>query len=841
MKKIKWLHLFLIVLISLPLTPWPATAQGMATVTLQLLNTTVQVGDTINVNIRINDVADLYAAEVHLTFDPALLQVLDDDDVQTGVQILPGSLFPSTRPSYVVQNRADQATGTVDFAMTLLDPATPVTGSGTLATVRFSARQAGTTTLRWTMTKLANKAGANIPHTTQDCSISISPLPTVTPRPTPPAANCTDLIDNGGFEQTRTWQMPVTPHKAEYSTADKYAGARSARLGIEPGFPDVYSHSSVYQHISVPANATSVTLSFWARRFTQESVKAQADAVDLYDPAQVIQETMDWTLKSNRAQEDWQEVLILQEGCYNWLATLLRGRSNDGAWMHYSYDISAFAGQNIVVYFNVINNGVGGRRTWMYIDEVRVDACYGTTPCAEQVKNKSFEWTGAWTLANTPRPASYTTDTAYDGARSMRLGVTPSTWDTYSHSSAYQRISIPAGATKPTLSFWYKSYTEDAVRSTEWKAADSLGYDPADVILGRESTQKCCGELDWQEMLLLDTNYRLLSGGVVMRQNRNVNTWTRVTYDLSPYKGMDIVLYFNVINDGNGKRTWMYVDDVSVNLCGQQVRFEPPTTTVTAGSVFTVNVRAEQVGNLYGIDATVRYDPAILEVTMVSAGSWWASLNPYVVTNQIDNVGGQVRYAASLTSPTPSLNGSGNLVAITFRAKSQGSTPLWFSALKLVDAAAQVIPVTYADGQVTVGSAQGTATLTGLVLLEGRTNHAGIVVQIDGGTTVTTTSEGRYTLTTTPGPHTLTFARPSYLGASLTAHAVAGSTVTLSTLTLLGGNINGDNCINVLDLAAVASQFNSTTPTPATADINGDGRVDIVDVVLVAKNFGICR
>ncbi len=839
MKGFKLVYLLLIVAVSIPLLPWPAAAQGTATVGLEVLSTPVQVGDTINVNIRIGNVSNLFAAEVHLTFDTAWLQVLDDDDAQTGVQILPGSLFPSTRPSYVAQNRADQTAGTVDFAMTLLDPATPVSGAGTLATVRFSAKQAGTANLQWTTVKLADPTGSIIAHTAQGCSISISPLPTDTPKPTPSPTNCTDLIDNGGFEQTRTWRMPVTPHKADYSTADRYAGVRSARLGIEPGAPDVYSHSSAYQHISVPANATSVTLTFWARRFTQETIKAQADSTDdQYDPAQVIEETMDWTLKSVRAQEDWQEVLILQDGCYNWLATLLRGRRNDGVWTQYSYDISAFAGQNIVVYFNVINNGAGGRRTWMYIDEVRVDACYGMTPCAEQVKNKSFEWTGAWTLANTPRPANYTTDAAYDGVRSMRLGVTPSTWDTYSHSSAYQRISIPAGAASPTLSFWYKAYTEDTVRA-QWKAEDGLGYEPSEIILEKETTRK--SETDWQEMLLLDTSYRLLSGGVVLRQNRNDGVWKRATYDLTPYKGMDIVLYFNVINDGNGKRTWMYVDDVSVNLCGQQVRFEPVTTTANVGDTFVVNVRADQVGNLYGIDSTVRFDPALLEVTSVAAGNWWASLNPYVAAMNIDNAGGQVRYAASLTAPASALNGSGNLIAITFKAKAQGSTPLWFSALKLVDAGAQVIPAGHADGQVTVGSVQTAATLTGLVQLEGRTNYSGVVVQIDGGTTVTATADGKYTFATTAGQHTLTFTRPSYLAKSATAQAVAGSTVTVSTVTLLGGNVNGDNCIDILDLSAVASQFSSTTPTPATTDINGDGRVDIVDVVLVAKNFGTCK
>jgi hypothetical protein len=87
----------------------------------------------------------------------------------------------------------------------------------------------------------------------------------------------------------------------------------------------------------------------------------------------------------------------------------------------------------------------------------------------------------------------------------------------------------------------------------------------------------------------------------------------------------------------------------------------------------------------------------------------------------------------------------------------------------------------------------------------------------------------------------LTYAQAGYLSASQTVAGVVGSTVTAPQVTLLGGNINGDLCIDILDLSAVGSQFGSTNPSPAAADVNADGEVDIVDVVLVAKNFGLCE
>ncbi len=825
-----------LVLLMLVLPAVGASAGGGTAIRFVPSTMTAKVGDTVDVDVQVVDASALYAIEIHIAFDPARLQVLDDNPVEPGVQILPGSLFPRSDPSYIVQNRADNTSGTVDFAITLLAPESPINGTGTLATIRFAARMEGNARLWWRATQLADRDGNSIAHTTQEGNINI------TAACPSPGKNCTDLIVNGGFEDDGYWEMPITPHPAAYSTADRHGGSRSVRLGIEPGDANIYSHSSAYQKVRVPANADSITLSFWARRFTDERTRGRPDpTLDLYDPARVIAGKFDWHTRSERARYDWQEVLVLQGGCYNWLATLMRERSNDGVWTQYTYDLTPFRGQEIVIYFNVINNGYGGR-TWMYVDDVQVLACYNGSPCVELVRNRSFEWTADWELATTPRPASYTTDAAHTGARSMRLGIVPPTSDAYSHSSVYQQVYIPEGAVNPTLTFWYKAYTQDTTRD-EWRGGDQIGYDPADVLASRATGRQLRALGDWQEMLILDESYRLLSGGVVLRQTRNDGLWRQVTYDLSPYRGLRIVLYFNVINDGDGKRTWMYVDDVSVNLCGHRIYFDPPSVQVGIGATTTVDVHVDNIADLYGLQVTVRFDPAVLEVVdadpaapgvQVGMGSWWPA-STRVITNVADNASGAIYFAATLVAPTPALNGSGDLLSIPLRGRAVGNTFLSFSALKLVDASANVIPIARADGQVTVTSDQ--ATLSGRVLLEGRTDYSGTLVRLDGGAAVTTGADGRYTFLTAAGTHTITFAHESYLSASARVVGVAGSTVTVSDVTLSGGDVNGDGRIDILDLVAVAAQFGSTSPSPETADINADGQVDIVDVVLVAKNM----
>jgi hypothetical protein len=153
----------------------------------------VTVAETTTANIRIENVTGLFGAEVHLTFDPGLLEVVDADTDTAGVQIQPG---PFLFPDFVARNNADQTSGRIVFAVAHMPPHLPVDGSGVLATITFKGKAAGTSALSfWNTWRrpviLADRAGEEIDTAVESGSvieITTGMPPTLAPTPTPTRA-----------------------------------------------------------------------------------------------------------------------------------------------------------------------------------------------------------------------------------------------------------------------------------------------------------------------------------------------------------------------------------------------------------------------------------------------------------------------------------------------------------------------------------------------------------------------------------------------------------------------------------------------------------------------------
>ncbi len=177
-----WLALILVVT-TLFLVP---TDYGLAQDTLVVLSPAsaeVDVGDTTTVNIRIENVADLYGAEVHLSFDPALLEVEDSDEGMAGVQVQPGSFLT---PDFTAQNRVDLEAGTIDFAISQMAPTESVSGSGVLATITFKGKDGGTSNLDFSSVLLSDQGGEQIDAGSQNGSVTVNNgEPTEEPTDTP--------------------------------------------------------------------------------------------------------------------------------------------------------------------------------------------------------------------------------------------------------------------------------------------------------------------------------------------------------------------------------------------------------------------------------------------------------------------------------------------------------------------------------------------------------------------------------------------------------------------------------------------------------------------------------
>jgi hypothetical protein len=154
--------------------------------------------------------------------------------------------------------------------------------------------------------------------------------------------------------------------------------------------------------------------------------------------------------------------------------------------------------------------------------------------CAELVANGGFETDGAWEFGATPVPPEYVTSTSHAGSRSLQLGI-PEGENIDSYSSAKQPVTLPADATEATVTFWVSAV---------------VGADPG---------------ADKMQFVLLDARGDTLA--VIWSSHSDNPTWSQLTYDLTPWRGQAVQLYFNAYNDGVGGTTGMFLDDVSLVVC----------------------------------------------------------------------------------------------------------------------------------------------------------------------------------------------------------------------------------------------------------------------------------
>lgn len=140
------------------------------TLTLSPASATINGCEVIEVEVWVNAVADLYGAEVQLTFDPAIIEVVDADTILPGIQVENGGFLQE--PIFAAINEADNTAGTIHFAATQLYPTAPANGSGALAVIKLRAKSAGTSDLDFTFTRLATRDTDELPATSVDGTVS---------------------------------------------------------------------------------------------------------------------------------------------------------------------------------------------------------------------------------------------------------------------------------------------------------------------------------------------------------------------------------------------------------------------------------------------------------------------------------------------------------------------------------------------------------------------------------------------------------------------------------------------------------------------------------------------
>lgn len=165
----------------------PAFAQTVSPTTLRVIPKDVRaaVGEKFDVAVEAVDVADLYAIDILVAYDPQVVEVIDQDPVLEGIQVKLGTLLD---PGFVIFNLADNGLGRLRMVMTQLNPSTPKSGTGALVVISFKAKAPrADSKVEVLAAQLASPAGQNIPVGSLEKAnleiLTTLPGPTSTPIP----------------------------------------------------------------------------------------------------------------------------------------------------------------------------------------------------------------------------------------------------------------------------------------------------------------------------------------------------------------------------------------------------------------------------------------------------------------------------------------------------------------------------------------------------------------------------------------------------------------------------------------------------------------------------------
>jgi Zn-dependent metalloprotease len=172
-------------------------------------------------------------------------------------------------------------------------------------------------------------------------------IPAQPEEPEPIPSGCTDLVINGGFENTDSWVQVTAGEFELIDTELPYSGKRSAWLGGT----DQETLQILYQDIRIPPNATSVELSYY--RLVHQEI---GSLFGIITPDAVFS-----TLIANTNGD----ILSTVEQ--------IPSSQGDDTWYQAKFNLARYAGKTVRLAFSA-ENTLGNVSSY-FVDEVALIAC----------------------------------------------------------------------------------------------------------------------------------------------------------------------------------------------------------------------------------------------------------------------------------------------------------------------------------------------------------------------------------------------------------------------------------------------------------------------------------
>ncbi|MGL4650576.1 MAG: hypothetical protein ACRC1H_14305, partial [Caldilineaceae bacterium] len=446
-----------------------------------------------------------------------------------------------------------------------------------------------------------------------------------------PIPGCSELVVNGSFETPGVaWSIIPGSPQAMYTNQRAWEdGGATSMLAGNIAAPNVEGASTFEQTLALPANPTSLVLSF---RYLGVIDAAPGDG-------------------------DMQYVDLLDAATNAPLERLMQAVNGDNFWQLSQQDLTSFGGRTVKLVFGVGNNGADGRIA-MYVDAVSVLYCPGgsavvpATPTSIMPTMAPAQPTPSVTLFPVdptwyptlpapspgvptlwPTPIPTFVPTPWPTTWPTPLPTWPTLWPTPLPSPWPTQWPTPWPTPIPTTLPPQGGCSDILLNgSFEQSGAWEFGRSPIpgtivgsfNAALGARAAQlgnpsgyrpdvesfssvrqlvtipagTGGAQLRWwavfrsqeafaesiaigadrQELILLNPD--LSTREVLFRIRRIDGAIQQVSTDLTRFAGQSVYIYFNVFNDGNGLSTWMLLD--GVQLCVSNVPIQPFGTQLGA-------------------------------------------------------------------------------------------------------------------------------------------------------------------------------------------------------------------------------------------------------------------
>jgi hypothetical protein len=229
-------------------------AAEAGTVRLAPTSAQLDVGESVDVEIWLDDVADYYTFDVRVQFDPDLL------DVPAGKVTPLWDLFDQGN-KWIIRNRVDEEEGGVWYAVSNLNPAEPFDGTGRVCRITFRGLTEGISTLDIAYAQGSTRYGESLSpdRVHGELRVGSEPEAPTVARLTPTTATVgtpglTLTIDGSGFVTDSVVQWDGDPRATTFLSTTRLTAAVTAA--------DLETAGPVSITVVNPGEASSASLSF---------------------------------------------------------------------------------------------------------------------------------------------------------------------------------------------------------------------------------------------------------------------------------------------------------------------------------------------------------------------------------------------------------------------------------------------------------------------------------------------------------------------------------------------------------------------------------------------------